>query len=93
MRSIRLGLALSLVAFGALSTAALPAEEERATAEEVVVKVKQAAAGLAAEGEAGLSAFRGPGSAYVWKDSGDRDLDASLIAAVPLRRPRGPVHA
>ena len=44
MRSIRLGLALSLVAFGVLSAATLAAAEgERATAEEVVQKVKQAA--------------------------------------------------
>jgi hypothetical protein len=34
----RLGLALSLVAFGALSTVALAAQQQRATAEEVVVR-------------------------------------------------------
>jgi cytochrome c len=90
MRSIRLGLALSLVAFGALFTVALAAEEERATAEEVVVKVKQAAAVLAEEGEAGLSAFRGPRSAYVWKDTYVfvADCDRGIILAHPFQPER-----
>jgi hypothetical protein len=51
MRIIRLGWALFLVAFGALSAATLAAaEEERATAEEILDKVKQAATILAEEG-------------------------------------------
>jgi cytochrome c len=91
MRSIRLGLALSLVAFGVLSAATLAAAEgERATAEEVVHKVKQAATVLAEEGEAGLTSFRGPQSSYVWKDTYVfvSDCDRGIILANPFQPER-----
>ncbi len=44
-------------------------QQQAATPEEVVDKVNQAAQQLAQEGEAGLDAFRGKDSEYVWKDS------------------------
>jgi cytochrome c len=91
MRIIRLGLALWLVALGALSAATLAsAEEERATAEEVVQKVKQAATVLAKEGEAGLTAFRGPQSSYVWKGTYVfvSDCDRGITLAHPFQPER-----
>ncbi|MFO1070248.1 MAG: cache domain-containing protein [Geminicoccaceae bacterium] len=61
----RLGLLLGLAL-----AAALPAQAAgTATPQEVVEKVRAAAALLASEGEAGLAQFQGPGSAWVWKDS------------------------
>jgi cytochrome c len=45
------------------------AQQETATAEEVVQRVKEAAAYLARAGEPGLETFRSKDSPYVWKDS------------------------
>jgi len=45
------------------------AASDRATAEEVVQKVRAAAAVLAREGERGLAEFRGKTSPFVWKDT------------------------
>jgi cytochrome c len=43
--------------------------EGEATPEEVIAKVKEAAAYLAKEGESGLQTFRSMDSPFVWKDS------------------------
>ena len=66
------------------------AEGERATAEEVVDKVKQAAAVLAEEGEAGLASFRGPRSPYIWKDTYVfvSDCDRGIVLAHPFQPER-----
>lgn len=45
------------------------ASDERASPTEVVAKVREAAAFLAAEGEAGLSVVRDAGSRFTWKDT------------------------
>jgi len=45
------------------------AQQENATPEEVVQRVKEAAAYLARTGEPGLEMFRSKDSSYVWKDS------------------------
>jgi hypothetical protein len=45
------------------------AQQENATPEEVVQRVKEAAAYLARTGEPGLEMFRSKDSPYVWKDS------------------------
>jgi hypothetical protein len=71
MHMMRLRLIVVVVVFAWLAAAPLAAAAAggHATPEEVVAKVRQAAAMLAKDGEAGLPAFRGPASAYVWKDS------------------------
>ena len=43
--------------------------EEKATPEEVIAKVKEAAAYLAKEGESGLATFKTMDSPFVWKDT------------------------
>jgi cytochrome c len=69
-----------------LPCAALLAQE-RATPEEVVQKVKEAAQILAGAGEAGLAAFQSGDPAYVWKDSYVvvNDCAEMTVAAHPVR--------
>jgi cytochrome c len=72
MTSARLLGTAALLAAVTLGSSGIPwAQQEGAgaTAEEVVQKVNEAAQHLAEEGEAGLEAFRGKDSRYVWKDS------------------------
>lgn len=60
--------AFSLVtALGWLPPYAVAGDE--ATPKEVVIKVKEAAAYLAKEGESGLTTFKSMNSPFVWKDS------------------------
>lgn len=59
---------VALTAFAASASAA-DAKGARATAREVVEKVREAAAYLTRTGEPGLKAFRGRSSRYVWKDT------------------------
>ncbi len=66
---LRRSLLLPVAMLAATFTSGAVAQQEGATPEEVVQKVNQAARYLAQEGEAGLEAFRGQGSEYVWKDS------------------------
>jgi cytochrome c len=63
------------------------AQEEQATPEEVVQKVKAAADYLSKSGEAGLEQFESQGSEYVWKDTYVvvNDCDRKQIAAHPVR--------
>ena len=41
----------------------------RVTPEEVIAKVREAAAQLGKEGQAGLAAFEAEGSPFIWKDT------------------------
>jgi len=59
---------VALAAFAASASAA-DAKGARATAREVVEKVREAAAYLTRTGAPGLKAFRGRSSRYVWKDT------------------------
>jgi signal transduction histidine kinase len=61
--------ALALAILVPAATAGHAAEPGAATAEEVVAKVKAAAAELQDGGDAALARFRGKDSAHVWKDS------------------------
>lgn len=78
------------------------AEREHATAEEVVARVREAAALLAKEGEQGLAALRKPNAPFVWKDSYVfvADCDRGIILANPYQPKRegkpiaaGPTYA
>ncbi len=63
-----LTLALTLTAVLAWA-ASLAAAEEAATPQDVIAKVKEAAAYLAKTGESGLKTFDSAESPYVWKDT------------------------
>ena len=66
-----------------LASIAAPGADERATPEEVIERVRQAAAHLAETGEAGLDAFRAADSEFVWKDTyvvvGSCELDRIVV--------------
>ena len=66
-----------------------PAEQDRATPQEVVQKVRQAAQDLAESGEAGLATFSSENATSVWKDSYTFVLSCeegrSVNVAHPLR--------
>jgi len=76
---------------GLLSGTAPTVAADMATPEEVVVKVKAAAAYLAKEGEAGLAAFNKADSEFVWKDTYVFVYDCAddVIAAHPVAESRG----
>jgi cytochrome c len=83
----------SLLAALAVSTGLLgqaAADEGHATPQEIIAKVQAAAAYLAKEGEAGLSAFDTSDSPFVWKDSYVFVYDCSgdVIAAHPVAESR-----
>jgi len=71
-----------------ISPAALA--DEGVTPEEVIAKVRQAAAQLAVEGEAGLGAIGAEGSPYIWKDTYvfvyDCAADVIVAHAIPASR-------
>jgi len=64
--------------------------EEPVTADEIIAKVREAAAYLAKEGEAGLATFDRTDSDFVWKDSYIfvYDCDSDVIAAHPVAASR-----
>ena len=66
-----------------------PAEQDRATPQEVVQKVRRAAQDLAESGEAGLATFSSENATSVWKDSYTFVLSCeegtSVNVAHPLR--------
>ena len=66
-----------------------PAEQDRATPQEVIQRVRQAAQDLAASGEAGLATFSSENATSVWKDSYTFVLSCeegrSVNVAHPLR--------
>ncbi len=101
MRTIRVGIASVLVAVAALSSVAFASDKESATAEEVVQKVREAAAVLAEKGDDALPMFNEPTSPYVWKDSYIFvvNCDTGVVLAHPIQRERvgkpiadGPTH-
>jgi len=61
-RAVLIAAGLTLVAPAALA-------DETATPQEVIAKVKEAAAYLAKEGKAGLATFNSAESPFVWKDA------------------------
>lgn len=76
---------LALTGGLAWPAAALSADET-ATPQEIIAKVREAAAYLADKGEAGLATFDTVESPFVWKDSYVfvYDCDANVIAAHPV---------
>lgn len=64
--------------------------DDGVTPEEVIAKVRQAAAQLAEEGEAGLAAIGAEGSPYIWKDTYvfvyDCAADVIVAHAIPASR-------
>ena len=79
--------AIACVVAGALAwPAAAISAEETATPQEIIAKVREAAAYLAENGEAGLPTFDTVESPFVWKDSYVfvYDCDANIIAAHPV---------
>ena len=62
------------------------AQQDHATPEEVVAKVREAARYLADTGEKGLARFKGKDSEYVWKDTYVfvSDCDKRTIVAHPI---------
>lgn len=67
------------------------ADDGQATPEEVIAKVRAAAAHLAKEGNAGLVVFDSADSPFVWKDSYVfvYDCPGDVIAAHPVAESRG----
>ena len=84
-------------AFSFLALASLPvAAAEHATPEEILAKVREAAAYLSENGEAGLPMFSEAQSAFVWKDTYVFVLDCAddITAAHPVKANIGrPVSA
>lgn len=78
---------LGILGWATIATAA----DDQATPEEVVAKVRAAAAYIATEGEAGLSLFDDARSDYVWKDSYVFvwDCAADKVVAHPVPANRG----
>jgi cytochrome c len=76
---------------------AYSAEPGRATADEVVARVREAVVLLSNEGEQGLAALRKPASHFVWKDSYVfvADCESGIILANPyqLEREGKPIAA
>jgi cytochrome c len=62
---------ITTVAFGLIFACigTAPAQQDRATPQEVVQKVRQATQDLAKSGEAGLATFSSKNATSVWKDS------------------------
>jgi cytochrome c len=81
----------TVVALGVVLAATTVQPAERATPEEIVAKVRAAAAHLADHGEAGLAIFDKADSEFVWKDSYIfvYDCAADVIAAHPVTESRG----
>ena len=65
-RTATAALAVGLVLF---CVGAARAEQDHATPQEVVQKVRQAAQAIAKQGEAGLASYRSKNDTSVWKDS------------------------
>jgi hypothetical protein len=88
MRYLKSAIAF-LVVLGWVTTAM--AADDQATPEEVIAKVRAAAAYIATEGEAGLSLFDDARSDYVWKDSYVFvwDCAADKVVAHPVPANRG----
>jgi signal transduction histidine kinase len=78
-----------MVSLGLLGPAA--ADDGHATPEEVIAKVREAAAHLAREGKPGLSTFDNADSPFVWKDTYVfvYDCPGDVIAAHPVAESRG----
>ncbi len=83
----------SLIAAGAVVAAigsGTALADDGVTPEEVIAKVREAAAFLGKEGKAGLAAFEGEGSPYIWKDTYvfvlDCAADVIVAHAVPASR-------
>jgi len=74
-----------------LATTAVAAADDGVTPEEVIAKVREAAAYLAKEGAAGLPAFEAEGSPFVWKDTYVFVYDCArdVIVAHPVPASRG----
>ncbi len=81
----------TLLATGAVLIGLAPAiADDGVTPEAVIAKVREAAAFLGKEGEAGLSSFEGEGSPFIWKDTYVFVLDCAADTipahAVPASR-------
>lgn len=87
---MRKGLFAATAAVMAISPAAGLAAED-VTPEEVIAKVREAAAQLSKEGESGLAAIGAEGSPYIWKDTYVfvYDCAADLIVAHAIPASRG----
>lgn len=83
----------TLLAAGAIAAAIGPVAalaDDAVTPEEVIAKVREAAAYLGKEGEAGLAAIGAEGSPFIWKDTYvfvyDCAADVIVAHAVPASR-------
>lgn len=78
-------LAFSLVLFCIICQSAIA--QEKATPQELVQKVREAAGNLSKKGDAGVSEFAGKPSPWVWKDTYIVVLDCSkgVVAANPIK--------
>jgi hypothetical protein len=76
-----------IVALGPVAAIA----DDGVTPEEIIAEVREAAAFLGKEGKAGLSAFEGEGSPFIWKDTYVFVLDcaADVIPAHAVPASRG----
>jgi hypothetical protein len=83
----------TLLAAGAVIVALGPVAiaDDGVTPEEIIAEVREAAAFLGKEGKAGLSAFEGEGSPFIWKDTYVFVLDcaADVIPAHAVPASRG----
>ncbi len=89
MSSRRIATAALAVGFMLASVGTAPAQQDHATPQEVVQKVRQAAEDIAKQGEAGLATYRTKNDTSVWKDSYVFVLSCegggSVVAANPVR--------
>lgn len=78
-------------ALGLALTAGPAAADDSVTPAEVIAKVREAAAYLGKEGKAGLAAFEGSGSPFVWKGTYVFVFDCAedTIVAHPVTESRG----
>lgn len=81
---------LAALAVG-LATSAVAAADDGVTPDEVIAKVREAAAYLSKEGAAGLPTFERDGSPFVWKDTYVFVFDCAkdVIMAHPVAASRG----
>jgi cytochrome c len=85
-------IATAALTFGVVAACADtgPAEPDRATPQEVIQRVQQAAQDLAESGEAGLATFSSENATSVWKDSYTFVLSCNGGTAVAVANPIRP---
>ena len=84
-------IALGVAAFCAMGLSASAWAADAATADEVIAKVKEAAADVAAHGDAALAAYNDPKGKWAWKDTYVfvMDCKTGMMSAHPNDKVKG----